>query len=125
MVHKPPSDNKRPHPDFSCYLIRREVWAKVGEFDEGFTRAFCEDGDYDMRMWKAGIRGECIDLPYYHYGSATVKLAGVKEQRAIQKAADVSRKHFESKWGFAMASPEYYHALGKGEPPQAQSLPSN
>src|SRR5262249_27026434 len=28
-----PSGMKRPHPDFSCFLIRRECWQKVGPFD--------------------------------------------------------------------------------------------
>jgi GT2 family glycosyltransferase len=115
----PPPDPaaKRPHPDFSCYLIRRECFEKVGEFDEGFKRAFCEDGDMHVRLHKAGIKAECLELPFYHYGSATVKHCDPKERLAIQRQADLNRKYFAEKWGFEMASPQYYAYFGTGAPP--------
>lgn len=111
-----PLDRKRPHPDFSCYLIKRDLYEKVGEFDENFKVAFCEDGDYDLRMNKAGYKPHCIDLPYLHHGSMTIKNADPYEIRQIQIQADKNRKYFKEKWGFAMASPEYYNAMGKGSP---------
>lgn len=113
----PPNPHmKRPHPDFSCYMIRREVYEKVGPFDEGFKIAFCEDGDYDLRLYKSGIRAYCLDLPFLHHGSATIKNADPVEIRRIQVQADKNRQYFERKWGFRMASPEYYNALDKGGP---------
>jgi GT2 family glycosyltransferase len=113
----PDPEKKRPHPDFSCYLIRREAWEKVGPFDENFKIAFCEDGDYDLRLYKAGIRATCIDLPFLHHGSMTIKNAEPKEMKRIQVQADLNRKYFEKKWGFPMASEAYYRALDKGGPP--------
>jgi len=118
----PDSAKKRPHPDFSCYLIRQECFDKVGEFDENFKRAFVEDGDYHTRMHKAGIQAECLELPFYHYGSATVKHCDPKERRAIQKQADLNRKYFAAKWGFEMASPAYYEFFGSGAPPAEPEL---
>ena len=112
----PDPDKKRPHPDFSCYLIRRECFDRVGEFDENFKRAFVEDGDYHTRMHKAGIQAECLELPFYHYGSATVKHCDDKERRAIQKQAAENRRYFATKWGFEMASPEYYAFFGHDKP---------
>ena len=124
----PDPDKKRPHPDYSCYLIRRECFDRVGEFDENFKRAFVEDGDYHTRMHKAGIQAECLELPFYHYGSATVKNCDLKERRAIQKQADLNRKYFASKWGFEMASPAYYDFFGSEAPPAepegAQAMPA-
>lgn len=114
---EPDPNAKRPHPDFSCYLIRREVYEKVGPFDENFRIAFCEDGDYDLRLYKAGIRAYCLDLPFLHHGSMTIKNADPIEIRRIQIQADKNREYFKRKWGFAMASEEYYRALGKGNPP--------
>lgn len=115
---------KRPHPDFSCMLIRREAWEQVGPFDEGFKGAFCEDGDYDLRMFKAGIRAYCLDLPYLHYGSMTVKNARPAEQKRIQDQAARNREYFRKKWGFPMGSEEYYRALDKGGPvEELQSIP--
>lgn len=112
----PDPANKRPHPDFSCYLMRRECFDKVGEFDEGFKRAFVEDGDYHTRMHAAGIQAEALELPFYHYGSATVKHCDSKERLAIQRQADLNREYFKRKYGFAMASPEYYEFFAT-EPP--------
>lgn len=113
----PNPNAKRPHPDFSCFLIRREVYQKIGPFDENFLIAFCEDGDYDLRMYKAGIRAYCIDLPYLHHGSMTVKNAEPGEVRKIQEQAAKNRLYFKNKWGFEMGSEEYYTALDKGGPP--------
>lgn len=113
---------KRPHPDFSCYLMRRECFDRVGEFDENFKRAFCEDGDMHVRLHKAGIRAECLELPFYHYGSATVKHCDVKERLAIQRQADLNRRYFAQKYGFEMASEEYYRFFNSSPPPQEAEL---
>jgi len=103
---------KRPHPYFSCFLIRRECWQKVGPFDEAFKGAYCEDGDYHLRMHKAGIYAYCIDLPFYHVGSGTLKNADGEDKERICKMADANRDYFQRKWGFAMGSPEYYAVFG-------------
>lgn len=112
----PDPNAKRPHPDFSCYLIRKSVYEQIGPFDENFHIAFCEDGDYDLRLYKDGIRAYCLDLPFLHHGSMTVKNAEPAEIRRIQIQADKNREYFKRKWGFAMGSEEYYRALDKGGP---------
>ena len=119
---EPDPSAKRPHPDFSCYLMRRECFERVGEFDENFKRAFVEDGDYHTRMHKVDIHAECLELPFYHYGSATVKHCDAKERLAIQKQADLNRRYFAKKYGFEMASPEYYNFFGSGAPPEEASV---
>lgn len=106
----PDPSNKRPHPDFSCFLIRKSVWEKVGPFDENFKIAYCEDGDYDIRMHKAGIQAYSLDLPFLHHVSMTIKSSPPAEVRKIQVQADRNRKYFEKKWGFHFASAEYYKA---------------
>lgn len=32
---------RRPHPDFSCFMIDRDCYEHVGPFDEGFAGAYC------------------------------------------------------------------------------------
>jgi GT2 family glycosyltransferase len=113
----PDPAKKRPHPDYSCYLIRRECFDKVGEFDENFKRAFLEDGDHHVRLHQAGIKAECLELPFYHYGSATIKHCDARERLAIQRQADLNRRYFAEKWGFEMASPTYYASFGTSAPP--------
>lgn len=112
----PPSAEKRPHPDFSCYLIRKEVYYKVGPFDENFLCAFGEDWDYHVRLHQAGITAYCIDLPFLHHGSMTIKNADLAEVRQIQIQAAKNREYFQKKWGMAGASPEYYAFFGNEAP---------
>ena len=107
---------KRPHPDFSCFLIRRSAWDRVGPFDENFKIAFCEDWDYHVRLHRAGITACSLDLPFLHHASQTLKAAPDAEAHAIQKQADRNRAYFRKKWGVAGASPEYYALFGNTAP---------
>lgn len=108
---KPPlkiPDSKSPHPDFSCFLIRREIYEKVGPFDENFKVAFAEDWDYHLRLHRAGITAWAINLPYLHYGSQTIRNADENEQERIGKQADANREYFFQKWGVRGGTEEYY-----------------
>lgn len=111
-------DNYRPNPDFSCFLMRRSVWEKVGEFDEGYKRAFCEDWDYHIRLHMAGIDAGCIGVPFYHVGSATINNMDEKERTELCRQADLNREYFKYKHGFDGGSEEYYnffkHPYGSG-----------
>ena len=106
-----PPTSRRNHPDFSCYLIRRWVWEKVGPFDENFKVAFHEDNDMHLRLHKAGIEAYCINIPFYHVGSATVRQCGEEEQRHIQEAAGQNEVYFRKKWGFYSGTSEYEAAF--------------
>lgn len=125
----PRPDAKRPHPDFSCFLIRRECWERVGPFDENFRLAFCEDSDYHCRMHAAGITAYAIDLPFWHVGggSQTIKRADDAEREAIAAQAARNRAYFEGKWGFEVPTSEnggveYYRFFRHGAPPEAPSV---
>ena len=100
-------EDKRPHPVFSCFLIRRAAWDATGPFDEQFVGAYCEDGDYHLRMHLAGVESHCIGVPFYHRVSGTIANdpAGAAE---IHRKADANRARFKEKWGFSQGSPEYY-----------------
>ncbi len=100
--------NIRPHPDFSCFLIRRECWERVGPFDEKFEGAYCEDADYHVRLHQASIEAVSIGMPFHHYGSGTLKLAAPDEADRIRKQADRNREYFERKWGCKVGSDAYY-----------------
>ena len=110
---EPDPAGKRPHPTMSCFLIRRECWVKVGPFDENFKGGFVEDLDYHARMHKCGVPAYCIDLAFYHVGSATLKLSSDEDRNRILDQAGKNRQYFFKKWGIEPASEEYY-AMFKG-----------
>lgn len=114
----PRPDATRPHPDFSCFMISRECYERVGPFDESFLGAFAEDADMHVRMHAAGIHAYCIDLPFWHIGggSQTVKRANPEERQQICEQADRNRELFKQKHGFAVGSAEYYAYFGHGAP---------
>jgi hypothetical protein len=125
----PNPDMKRPHPDFSCFMISRWCYAEVGEFDECFVPAFYEDNSFHVRMHRAGIRAYSIDLPFFHVGggSQTIKRAAEDEQERLSKYAARNRDLFVSMYGCDPADTKRYERLfgmgtfGIGNPPQGQS----
>lgn len=110
-----PKMTRRPHPDFSCYLIRKECWQKVGKFDEDMV-IYSSDQDYHLRMHLAGIDAFCLDVPFFHYASGTLKSMEPREQKRIMAQAELDRAAFTHKWGFAGGSPEYYAKFGHSAP---------
>ncbi len=116
LYYFPPTQAKRPHPDFSCFLIRRDVYERVGPFDEAYLGAYCEDSDYHIRMHRAGVKAECLDLPFHHIGAATINNASGKERMRISKQADANRALFKRTYGFEVGSADYYAAFGHTAP---------
>ena len=114
---EPDANKKRPHPDFSCFLLTRYCWEQVGKFDDSM-RIYTSDGDYHLRMHHAGIEAYCLDLPFYHYASGTLKQADPDDRDRLLAQAGRDREAFTRKWGFEMGSDEYY-AEFKTEAPAA------
>ena len=100
-------------PDFSCFLISRECHLRF-RFDEAFTPAFCEDLDYHRRLMLAGegARIFSVNLPYLHYGSATLKTS--PNRSAIEAAiTQGSRAHYRAKWGGEPNHETFYYPFGE------------
>ena len=98
---------ERPHPDFSCWLIHKEVTDKGLWFDEEMFPAYCEDSDFHVKMHRAGVHAVCVDLPFYHYGSGTLKSSDEAEAARIRRGADKNRERFRAKYGCLPGSAEY------------------
>lgn len=98
--------SKRPHPDFSCFLIRKECWDTVGRFDESMV-TWASDNDYHVRMHRAGIDAHCIGVPFYHIASGTLKHMDGMKKELLQKQADSDRETFYRKYGCLPGTPEY------------------
>lgn len=96
---------------FAVMLVRRwayqAVVAKDGYFmDEGFVH-YASDCDLALRIASCGIRGVQLDIPFWHYGSASWRLAPLEEQQAMLRQADRDRDYFERKWGFRVEDARY------------------
>jgi GT2 family glycosyltransferase len=95
-----------PHPNFSAFMINRECWDKVGEFDEVFAPAYYEDNDMHYRMNLAGIKAVCYPpAMFYHYGSRT-------QNEAIGRPLTNSGNQFEQyvkKWGGGPGQEKFTH----------------
>ncbi len=97
---------RRPHPDFSCFLIRRECWERVGPFDEEFW-AFYGDNSYHLRMERAGVQAVSLDVPFYHVASGTLKSVDFELREHICALAAQDKQKFIAKYGFTPTDPEY------------------
>ena len=75
-------------------LIRRKTWDKVGGFSEEFSPGLGSDPDFNMKLWKEGVRlfkglGKCR---VYHFSSVSLR----------KKAWNNGAKTFLLKWGISI-----------------------
>lgn len=92
-------ENYSEHPHFSCYMVRPSFFENVGEFDENFKPAYCEDGDMHARLSLANKKAYIYGgAKFYHKRSNTIKT----DAELWNKNANTfpkNQKYFEEKWG--------------------------
>ncbi len=101
-----PAGELFPHPDFSAFLMRREVWEKVGPFDERM-KFYAQDLDYHVRAHCQGIQLWNSGIPFYHPRSSTLRNASPEERAEIEAQANQDRAVFRSLYGCGPNDPEY------------------
>ena len=103
--HSKEEVEESPHPDFSAFIISRDCWEKVGEFDEAFAPAYFEDNDYHYRMKLLGI--EAVSVPiaiFYHFGSRTQNSAREDNMPMVShELFEKNRAYMIEKWGSTSA----------------------
>ncbi len=79
---------------FAPHLVSKKMWDKVGGFSEEFNPGIGSDPDFNMKLWKEGVRifKGLNDFKVYHFGSLTTR----KKENFIQNRGD---KTFLKKWG--------------------------
>lgn len=93
-------------PDFSCFLLSKAAFKKVGPFDQNFIPCYFEDSDYHLRMGKAGIKAvTTTGAPYFHYGSQTQNATPGGLCKPVQ--FDRLREYLRNKHGTVPGEPEY------------------
>jgi len=81
-----------------CWVIRKSLWGKLGEFDEGFP-LYGQESEFLDRARKAGyFVGYQRNAFVYHYGGVNIELAeklgllNIKEERSKALNAHIKKK---------------------------------
>jgi glycosyltransferase involved in cell wall biosynthesis len=75
-------------------LIPRQTWDKVGGFSEEFNPGLGSDPDFNMKLWKSGVRlfKGLANSRVYHFSSVSLR----------KKAWNNGAKTFLLKWGISI-----------------------
>ena len=80
----------------SCFILKREVIAKIGYFDPAYTSGYFEEVDYCFRARAAGFKSVLALGAYIeHLGNVSFGLKPKDREELWFK----NRAIFESKWG--------------------------
>ena len=93
---------------FAPHLVSKKIWDKVGGFSEEFNPGIGSDPDFNMKLWKEGVRifKGLNDFKVYHFGSLTTR----KKKNFIQNRGD---KTFLKKWGITTKFFKKYYLKSK------------
>ena len=83
-------------------LVHRDLWKKVGGFSEEFFPGTGSDPDFNMKLWKLGIRifKGINDFKVYHFGSTVLRKKLNKISK--NKYGSTGAKIFLIKWGITI-----------------------
>ena len=84
-------------------LVHRDVWNLVGGFSEEFFPGTGSDPDFNMKLWKLGIRifKGINDFKVYHFGSIVLRKK-INEIKKNSKYGSKGAKIFLLKWGITI-----------------------
>ncbi len=79
---------------FAPHCVHKDVWNLVGGFSEEFNPGIASDPDFNMKLWKLGVRifKGLNSFKVYHFGSLTTR----KNKKVVQNKGDIT---FLRKWG--------------------------
>ena len=79
---------------FAPHCVHRDIWESVGGFSEEFNPGIASDPDFNMKLWKIGVRifKGLNAFKVYHFGSLTTR----KNKEIVQNKGDIT---FLRKWG--------------------------
>jgi GT2 family glycosyltransferase len=106
IIELPAAQPLQPCPDFSAFVIHRECWETIGEFDQRMIH-YCSDCDYHIRGHRRDVGMYKANVPFYHERSSTLRLAPPEERQEIEKQANKDREVFKSLYGCLPGSNEY------------------
>ena len=84
----------QPFFEFSTFVITREVWNTVGQFDENFIYVYSEDADYKQRCMLSGV----VINSLYIENKDVNDSASIKNDPTIDRV-QYNRDYLQFKWG--------------------------
>ncbi|MBY6212243.1 glycosyltransferase [Microbulbifer agarilyticus] len=94
----------------ACILLKKEVWQKIGGFDERFRPAYYEDTDLAFEIRRLGLR------TVYQPASEVVHFEGVSHgndiNSGVKKQQRINQVVFRKKWSKALLAD--HNELGSG-----------
>ena len=93
---------------FAPHLVSKKMWNDVGGFSEEFNPGIASDPDFNMKLWKKGVRiFKCLNnFKVYHFGSITTR----KKKFFTQNRGD---RTFLKKWGITVKFFKKYYLRSK------------
>ncbi len=93
---------------FAPHLVSKKMWNKIGGFSEEFNPGIGSDPDFNMKLWREGIRifKGLNNFKVYHFGSITTR----KKEKIVQNRGD---KTFLKKWGITTKFFKKYYLKSK------------
>ena len=81
---------------FAPHCVHKDIWVKVNGFSKEFNPGIGSDPDFNMKLWKEGVRifKGLNKFKVYHFGSLTTR----KKKNLIQNRGD---RTFLKKWGIS------------------------
>ena len=93
---------------FAPHCVHKDIWDKVGGFSEEFNPGIASDPDFNMKLWKEGVRifKGLNNFKVYHFGSITTR----KNKNVKKNRGDVT---FLMKWGITTSFFKKYYLKSK------------
>ncbi len=88
--------------EFTAPVIRRDVFEKIGFFEESFTKGYGVEFDWSLKMQAAGLRQYCDDKSFfYHIGQQTINAHGTLRDYEATAKNELGRgmeKFYGAQW---------------------------
>ncbi len=100
------NDHQGSH--FAPHCVHKDIWKLVGGFSEEFNPGIASDPDFNMKLWKIGVRifKGLNSFKVYHFGSLTTR----KNKEVVQNKGDIT---FLRKWGITTSFFKHFYLKSK------------
>ena len=88
---------------YAPHLVSKRIWDKVGGFSNEFNPGVASDPDFNMKLWKLGIRvfKGINKFKVYHFASVVINKINIPQKNKMNIKSKAS-KIFLLKWGISI-----------------------